>query len=139
MFLYLIHAIIAFILHKIILSLKPFLLTTNRQSWGGFHLFLHYSTYFKSMLIKSWVYKNFNHKFPCSSLPYIQSRPNRVCEFCLVNILPFSKWCATYILVSINDLTISMNTHFKTNVLKLNKDFFFSFLYFHVVAASYVM
>ena len=39
---------------------------------------------------------------------------NRVCEFCPVNILTFSKWCATYILVCINDLPISMYTHYKT-------------------------
>ena len=52
-------------------------------------------------------YKNLNHKFPCSSSPYIQNRPNRVCEFCLVNILTSSKWCTTYILGGINYLTIS--------------------------------
>ena len=80
------------------------------------------------------VYKNLNHKFPCSSSPYIQNRPNRVCEFCLVymyiyiNILPLSKWCETSILVGINYLPISKYVHIvKPNVLRLNKDFFLSF------------
>ena len=67
------------------------------------------SIFLKSMLIKSWD-KNLNHKFPCSSSPYFQSRTNRVCEFYSLNKLTFSKWWATYILVCINDLTTSMYT-----------------------------
>ena len=41
------------------------------------------------------------------------SRTNRVCEFCPLNMLTFSKWCATYILVCINDLLL-VCTHYKT-------------------------
>ena len=37
-------------------------------------------------------YENLSHKSPCSWLPFIQSRPNRVCEFCLVNTLTSSKF-----------------------------------------------
>ena len=32
-----------------------------------------------------------DHKFPCSSSQYFQSRTNRVCEFCPVNMLSFWK------------------------------------------------
>ena len=53
-------------------------------------------------------YKNLNHKFPCSMSMYALSRPNHVCEFCLVNILICSKWYANYISVSIDYVTISM-------------------------------
>ena len=59
---------------------------------------------------------------------YIQSRPNCVCEFCVVDILTFLKWCGTYILVGINNLTISRYVNIiKPNVLHLNKknEFFY--------------
>ena len=61
--------------------------------------------------------KNLHHKLPCSSWPYFQSRTNRECGFCPANMLTFSKYRATYILVRINYLTISMYTHYKTKCL----------------------
>ena len=64
------------------------------------------SIYLKSMLIK-----NLNQEFKSQISMFLVTvfcRTNRVCEFCPVNKLTFSKWCATYVLVCINDLTISM-------------------------------
>ena len=129
-FLYLIYLLHLFYIKS--LSQKPFLLIMNTQSWGGFHLFWHYSIYLKSMLIKSWVYiyiyKNLNHICPCSLSQSIQSRPNRVCEFCLVNICThlFEMMCHLYF--SRYKLFNYKSVHIiKPNVLHLKKDFFLFF------------
>ena len=91
------------------------------------------SIYMKSRSIKLYEYKNLNYKFTCSLSPYNQSRPNHVCEFCLVNILTFSKWCATTILVYRYKLFNYKYVHIvMTNALNLNKKkyFYFYFLTF---------
>ena len=82
------------------------------------------------MLINSSV-QDVNHKFPCSSSPYIQNRSNRVSEFCLVNIytLLLDMMCNLYF--SRYKLFNYKNVHIvKPNVLLLNKDFFFFFFSF---------
>ena len=63
--------------------------------------------YFKNMLIKSWV-EEFKSQISMFFITLYSNRTNRVCEFCLVNIRTFSKWCATYILAGINYSTISI-------------------------------
>ena len=75
-------------------------------------------------------YKNLNHKCPCSSSPYNQSRPNRACEFCLVNMLMHLLKMMYHLYFSRYKLFNYKYVHIvKPNVLHLNKDFlFFSFL-----------
>ena len=90
MFLYLIHSLHLFYIK--LFSQSETIFTNDEHTISRrLSLLLHYSIYLKIMLIKSLVYKNLNHKFPCSSSPYIQSKHTHVHEFCLVNILTLWK------------------------------------------------
>ena len=89
MFLYLIHFLHLFYIK--LFSQSEIIFTNNEHAILRRLLFIFaLFDLFKSMLIKSRVYE-FKSQIPRSSSPYIQSRPNRVCEFYLVNILTFSK------------------------------------------------
>ena len=115
---------------------KPFSITMNIQFWGAFHLILHYSIYFKVCYLNQ-EYKKLNHEFLFSSSPYIQSRPNRVCEFCLVNIYTrlFEMMCHLYYCGYkwFNNKYVHI---IKPNVLHLNKDFFFWVFFFSAANVS---
>ena len=71
------------------------------------------------MNLLTYNLKNLYRKFPCSSSPYIQCRPNQVLKFYLVNILTFSKWYATYI------------CHSRLSILYRYKLFYY--IYIHIV------
>ena len=74
------------------------------------------------------ICKTLNHKLPCSSSPYIQNRPNRVCEFCCKHTPLFEMMCHLYF--SRYKLFNYKFVHIvKPNVLRLNKDFFFIWVY----------
>ena len=139
-------------LHKITNSVRNIF----HQLWTCSHTCLMFSFIFAfDGLYEQWVYKVMSIRivittfrvlcFDIYVITYLwtfklmdvysinQRRPNHVSEFCFLNILTFSTWCITYILVRINYF-VSFNRKYKrnvlTNVLHLNKHFFLFLLSF---------